>query len=365
MFLIDKYIINDITDIIFHKDIYKKLLNIDSFDIPLNNDNSNIFNNLPHLLIYGPNGCGKKTLIKLLLKRIFGNEGLITKKCQYTITGYGNTDTIEEVEQSKHHIIIEPKNTGYDKYLISEIVINYAKKLKIVSDNAPKFKIVIIKDIDNLSFYAQAALRRIMEKYSNNCKFILYGNQISKIIEPLRSRCLSIRIPSPSNVDIFNTLVLLSSKEKKILAYNDYIDMVMKSDNNIKKAILLLQSKLYNIDITDSWKIDILNITKYIRHAVIKGITDEHIKGIRENLYKVYITNISSIDIMNELVKLFLITFPYNNTFKFNVIKIASKYEERLSQGKRAITHIEAFINNIMRELYIYKINKKNNDIKN
>ena len=45
-----------------------------------------------------------------------------------------------------------------------------------------------------------------MEKYHKTCRFILCGSQISKIIDPIKSRCLDIRIPSPSDEDM-NALV--------------------------------------------------------------------------------------------------------------------------------------------------------------
>ena len=38
-----------------------------------------------------------------------------------------NTKTKVLIKQSNHHIIIEPNNNGFDKYLIQEIIQDYAK----------------------------------------------------------------------------------------------------------------------------------------------------------------------------------------------------------------------------------------------
>ena len=76
-----------------------------------------------------------------------------------------------------------------------------------------KFKIVLINCVDNLSYYAQASLRRTMEKYANTCKFIFICDQLSKIIEPLRSRCLCVRVPVPDNLAIY-ILFKITNKEK-------------------------------------------------------------------------------------------------------------------------------------------------------
>lgn len=69
-----------------------------------------------------------------------------------------------------------------------------------------KFSIVvIINEADTLSRDAQAALRRTMEKYMSNLRIILCANSTSRLIAPIKSRCLLIRVaaPSPEEVNTF------------------------------------------------------------------------------------------------------------------------------------------------------------------
>jgi hypothetical protein len=122
-------------------------------NINLNKKNHNKYIQLPNLLIYGPSGSGKKTLIKLLLEDIYNKQINDVKKVKYQITGYGNSNAEVEVEQSNYHIIIEPSNSGLDKYLIHEIVKEYAQQTILkVNDCTMPFRIVLINNIDNLSY---------------------------------------------------------------------------------------------------------------------------------------------------------------------------------------------------------------------
>ena len=95
-----------------------------------------------------------------------------------------------------------------------------------ICKNMKLFKIVVIDKIDNLNYYAQASLRRTMEKYANTCKFIFISNQLSKIIEPLKSRCL-IRVPLPNKYQIFNMVLKISHLEN--------IDINIGEFNEIEK----------------------------------------------------------------------------------------------------------------------------------
>jgi len=72
-----------------------------------------------------------------------------------------------------------------------------------------KFEIVVvINEADALSRDAQSALRRTMEKYMGNLRIILIANNTSKLISPIRSRCLLIRVAAPPVDDVGHPLSL-------------------------------------------------------------------------------------------------------------------------------------------------------------
>jgi len=55
-------------------------------------------------------------------------------------------------------------------------------------------RIVLLDEFDGMLSSSQEALRFIMERYSSNCKFIFTANDITKVIEPIVSRCTPIEI---------------------------------------------------------------------------------------------------------------------------------------------------------------------------
>ena len=364
MFLVDKYY-NDSNYITCHKTIINNIINsfnshneiyanVDSI-INLPNDKFKEiiddlkygvykYSNFQHLIIYGHNGSSKEYIINNLLEQIYGKAGIELKEVEYIVSGYSNTKTKIIIKQSKNHIIIEPNSNGFDKYLIQEIIQDYAKsELLNILKNKKLFKVVIINKIDNLSYYAQASLRRTMEKYSDTCKFILISDQLSKIIEPLRSRCLLIRIPLPSNIQILETLLFICENEQIDISFKQLNNIIVKSDNKVNNAIWLLEMSIYNISYKN-WDLIIDNIiilinTKIKNNNMLYNI----IKKIREQFYILFITNIPTQTIIrNIMIKL----IKKNNDIqlKYNIIDITSIFEQRLNQGTRHIIHMEAYI---------------------
>ncbi len=124
---------------------------------------------------------------------------------------------------SNYHIEMAPGDAGLnDRYVIQDVIKEMASSKNIATvgmykeksgsnnngdDTATKnskrkadYKVVVLVEVDKLTRQAQAALRRTMEKYSASCRLILCCNNPSKVIDPVRSRCLGIRVAAP-NVD--------------------------------------------------------------------------------------------------------------------------------------------------------------------
>jgi replication factor C subunit 3/5 len=312
------------------------------------------YSNFQHLVVYGSINSNKENLVNLLLENIYGKNNIELKDIEYTINGYGNTKTKVNIKQSKYHIVIEPNSNGFDKYLIQEIIQDYAKtELLNILKYKKLFKVVVINKLDNLSYYAQASLRRTMEKYSDSCKFIFICDQLSKIIEPIRSRCILVRTPLPSNEQILDILLKISIKENIQLEPYDFYQIIKDSEYKINTAIWLLELKKYNLSYDKNWEdlseeivYLLLNKKNYKNNKCYSAL-----KKIRDIFYNLFITNISTQTIIRNI----MINLLKNITdlqLKINIIEITSIHELRLSLGTRNIVHIESYI---IRLFYLFQ----------
>lgn len=402
VFLIDKYKINTRYDIKYNKSIYDRyiynyvknkydfneyldlinnatsndeLIQLIRRNIYMNNMTDEEYKNryvqLPNLFIYGASGSGKKTFIRLLLENIYNKTINNTYKVIHQIVGYGNSIEDKEIEQSNYHIIIEPDNSGFDRYVMQEIISEYAQNtpLCINGCNTP-FKIVLINNADNLSAYAQKALRCTMEKYHRTCKFILCCNQASKVINALRSRCLQIRMPRPTNNDIFNIIYDISCNEN-INISNEQINQIVKlSRRNIKTAYSLLHIYISNYDniyinddiYTLSWIECLQKVVNYIKMFMETNniFNVNTMNQMRELLYTIFTTNISGNHIITQFMILMMNTIQFEPILLSKIIQIIGEYEVRITKGKKIIIHLEALIINIFHEIQLYKMQLKN-----
>ena len=159
---------------------------------------------MPHLFFYGPSGAGKKTRVAALLFELYG-PGAEKLKLDKRVFKTPTDKTVEiNMVTSNFHIELSPGDAGLnDRFVVQDVIREMAANKNIASiatggSKAPVFKTVVLLEVERLSRQAQAALRRTMEKYASSCRLILCSNSQSKVIEPLRSRCLGIRVAAPT-----------------------------------------------------------------------------------------------------------------------------------------------------------------------
>lgn len=81
-----------------------------------------------------------------------------------------------------------------------------------------------------------------MEKYSSNLRLILCCNTVGRIIGPIKSRCLLLRIPSVSDSELRLFLGKYVVSENMRLPEETLDKIVIDASGNLRKALLLLES---------------------------------------------------------------------------------------------------------------------------
>lgn len=349
MFFIDKYAPRTIDDAKFHLDLLNRLQHMSKNE------------SIPHMLLCGPDGCGKKTIIKLFLEMLFDKDVHKTEDSVYTVIGSGNKATLVTVKQSNYHIVIEPNNNNFDRYLIQDIVKEYAKKMPMSIFKTKKiFKIVLINNVDNLSYYAQTSLRRTMEKYSSTCRFIMWCTCPTRVIEPLISRCIFFTINSPTDEQLFSYIYDISIKENIKLNLEDYTFILDCAQGNIKEALWLLELYKFGYNKKNIYYHTIDLIVRIIISYNIEQINNNNKCEknnklyIRDLLYNIMITNISGTRILKDILNKLCDNPDIPDECKYEIIYIISYYEHNLIRGRRSIIHLEAPILKIMDMLYNY-----------
>ena len=171
--------------------------------------------NMPNVLLYGNAGTGK-TGAGLALAR--------------SILGEGAKDNFVEV------------NASDDRRL--EVIRTTIKTVAQSGTigNVP-FRICLLDEMDGMTKDAQNALKRIMERYSSNIRFIITCNDKSKIIHPLQSRCANYHFKPLSNEVILDVIKEILHNEKvEVFSDEDLTRLIYSLDGDMRRAITEIQA---------------------------------------------------------------------------------------------------------------------------
>ena len=168
-------------------------------------------NDIVNMLFYGPAGCGKTTLAKLIVKNL---------DCDHLMLNASDERGIETIRD---------KVSGFAS----------AASFK-------PLKVVILDEADFLTIQAQASLRNVIETFSRTTRFILTCNYIERIIDPLQSRCQTLKVIPPTKSDVAKHIAWIMGEENISFKVEDLKTIVNQYYPDLRKCLNTIQLSTHN-----------------------------------------------------------------------------------------------------------------------
>ena len=270
---------------------------------------------MPHLLFSGSAGVGKTTTALCLSRQILGEYA---KDCTLDLNAS------------------DERGIG----MVREKVKKFSRFAGMV--DVP-FKIIILDEADEMTSDAQTALRRIIEDAAKICRFILIANNVSKIIEPIQSRCAAFKFTSVSEEGIIARLEEIAKKEKVKTDKNGLKAIYEYTEGDLRHAINLMQAT-----------------------ASLGGITDKNVKvstGLTktsdvDEILKIALSGkvVEAREKMIELIKVYGMSesdfLKYLNSAVFkskhdklsDILQVIAKYDYRILVGANSEIQLSAML---------------------
>ena len=163
-------------------------------------------NDIQNLIFYGPAGTGKTTLAKLIVKGL---------DCDHLYINASDERGIETIRD---------KVSGFAS-----------------SASFKSLKVVILDEADFFTIQAQASLRNVIETFSRTTRFILTCNYVERIIDPLQSRCQTLKVIPPSKKEVAVHLASVMATEGTVYDLEDIKTIVNQYYPDLRKCLNTIQ----------------------------------------------------------------------------------------------------------------------------
>jgi replication factor C small subunit len=187
---------------------------------------------LPHLLFAGPAGVGKTTCATAIAREVYGDDWR------------GNFLELNASDER-----------GID--VVRDRIKNFAR----ASFGGYDYRIIFLDEADSLTDDAQSALRRTMEQFSDNTRFVLSCNYSSKIIDPIQSRCAVFRFSPLSDEAVAEQTRDIAEQEGIELTDDGLDALVYAASGDMRRAINSLQAAATTGEVVDEEAVYLITST--------------------------------------------------------------------------------------------------------
>ncbi len=272
---------------------------------------------IPHIMFAGPAGTGKTTSSIALAKDLYGDKWK---------QNFMETNASDE--------------RGID--VVRDKIKDFARTKPVDAD----YKIIFLDEADALTADAQQALRRTMEQFSSNARFILSCNYSSKIIDPIQSRCAVFRLNRLENEEVKEYITRIA-KNEGFKVSEEAIDAILRvSDGDLRRVTNVLQTAALQKDRIEEE--DIYGAAASLRPEEIREILEDALKGdfmdSREKLSDLMIERgLDGQDVINAVHRE-VMGLGISDEGKLEIIEKLGEYEFRIAEGGTSDIQIESLL---------------------
>lgn len=356
---VDKHRPATFNDLTYHNELTDRLRHLSSSS------------DMPHLLFYGPSGAGKRTRVGCILRNLFGTA-VDKKRVIHRVFKVGDVSKQVEVTTvaSSHHIEVNPSESGLnDRLVIQELIKDMASSapmpLAAFSSNTNNsnmtdgstmddtnskkmLKVIVLHEVDQMTRLAQQALRRTMERYASTCRLILITDNVSRLLEPLRSRCLGIRVALPYRAAVISALERVAAIEG-ITVPSPLLERIYETSGrgNLRRALLQLEATRVSAGslvlkedasiLLGDWEYQCQDVAKLLARTQ----SAQQLMLVRKRFQDLLSHAVPATVVLNTVVRNILKIA--DDEIGPEICRVAAKFDRNLTAGTKPIFHLEAF----------------------
>ncbi len=220
----------------------------------------------PHaFLLYGPTGCGKTTIARIIAKRLGSTAADTT---EMDIGDFRGIDTVREM-----------------------------RKLSMYMPKESESKVWIMDEVHKLTNDAQNCTLKILEDPPKRVFFVLCTTEPQKLIPTIKGRCSAFQVKPLDEDEMLQLLSRVVKREGEILEKEVYDLIIQNTNGHPRNALQVLEQVLnvspeYRMDIAKKTEEEINESIELCRalmkydswkpiREILKGLKDQEAESIR------------------------------------------------------------------------------------